>query len=172
MEPEELSDGRLVCSAHKLTICGKCCVDYSFMDDILDEDKEGESDGDELLTEEEMAAFRARMIAKKGKTSKSALGLPLNVLGCACYLPIQGSGCLNCDSLLKEKVKEQKEACASCGKKYALDEYGKGKALNSCKKCLKTKYCSRDCQKADWKAGHQNLCRKVGDKDEMMASES
>jgi hypothetical protein len=63
----ELTDGRLVCSAHRLTVCGKCCVDYSFMDEVLDDGKE-ESDGDELLTEEEMKAFRERMIAKKGAT--------------------------------------------------------------------------------------------------------
>jgi len=65
MEPETLPDGHLVCSAHKLTVCGKCCVDYSFMDDILGDDS-GQSDGDEVMTEEEMAAYRARMIAKKG----------------------------------------------------------------------------------------------------------
>ncbi|KAF5979787.1 ribonuclease H [Fusarium coicis] len=28
----ELDDGRLVCSSHGLVICGRCCVDYSFMD--------------------------------------------------------------------------------------------------------------------------------------------
>ena len=67
----ELPDGRLVCSAHKLTVCGKCCVDYSFMDEVLDDGKE-ESDGDELLTEEEMKAFRERLVAKKG-----AIILPL-----------------------------------------------------------------------------------------------
>jgi len=67
MDFDELPDGRLVCSAHKLTVCGKCCADYSSMDDVLGEDNEEESDGDKEMTEEEMAAFRARMIAKKGK---------------------------------------------------------------------------------------------------------
>jgi hypothetical protein len=36
--PVELPDGRLVCKMHELTICGICTVDYSFMDDILNED--------------------------------------------------------------------------------------------------------------------------------------
>jgi hypothetical protein len=66
-DPIELTDGRLVCSTHRLTVCGKCCVDYSFMFEVSD-DGEEESDGDELLTEEEMKAFRERMIAKKGAT--------------------------------------------------------------------------------------------------------
>jgi len=41
------------------------------MDEVLDDGKE-ESDGDELLTEEEMKAFRERLVAKKG-----AIILPL-----------------------------------------------------------------------------------------------
>ena len=64
--PDELPDGRLICSAHKLTVCGNCCVDYSFMDDVLD-DSPPEPDGGEILTEEEKAASRARTIAKKGE---------------------------------------------------------------------------------------------------------
>jgi hypothetical protein len=91
-DPIELPDGRLVCKAHHLTICGNCCVDYSFMDEILDDDNDEEeeddeeakdddeddeddddgsahSDDEELLTEEEMAAFRARMVARKGMLS-------------------------------------------------------------------------------------------------------
>lgn len=62
----ELPDGRLVCSAHRLVVCGKCCVDYSFMDEVLDDGK-GESDGDEILTEEEMKAFKERLVARKGR---------------------------------------------------------------------------------------------------------
>ena len=37
---DELPDGRLVCSDHKLTVCGKCCVDFSFMEEVLDEDND------------------------------------------------------------------------------------------------------------------------------------
>ncbi|KAK5094575.1 hypothetical protein LTR70_004039 [Exophiala xenobiotica] len=110
------------------------------MDDILGDDL-GQSDGDEEMTGEEMAAFRARMIAKKG--------------------------CYNYDWKLKEKLKEQggMDTCATCGKPYALDDIGKGKPLNKCARCLQTNYCSRDCQKSDWKAGHQKVCTKAGHKD-------
>ncbi|KAI1489611.1 ribonuclease H-like protein [Biscogniauxia mediterranea] len=38
--PCELPDGRLVCGPHGLVICGKCCTDYSFMDDNLSSDVE------------------------------------------------------------------------------------------------------------------------------------
>ncbi|KAI1080084.1 ribonuclease H-like protein [Whalleya microplaca] len=36
--PCELPDGKLVCGPHGLVICGKCCTDYSFMDEDEDED--------------------------------------------------------------------------------------------------------------------------------------
>ncbi|KAF5596049.1 ribonuclease H [Fusarium subglutinans] len=36
--PVELADGRLVCGTHSLVVYGRCCVDYSFMDDVVDED--------------------------------------------------------------------------------------------------------------------------------------
>ncbi|KAK4207590.1 RNase H domain protein [Rhypophila decipiens] len=32
--PCELPDGRLVCGPHGLTVCGKCCVDYNFGNDV------------------------------------------------------------------------------------------------------------------------------------------
>ncbi|KAK4445243.1 ribonuclease H-like domain-containing protein [Podospora aff. communis PSN243] len=38
--PCELPDGRLVCGPHGLVICGRCCVDYSFMDDVRDGNKD------------------------------------------------------------------------------------------------------------------------------------
>ncbi|KAM3559456.1 hypothetical protein MY1884_003452 [Beauveria asiatica] len=44
--PCELPNGRLVCGPHGLVQCGKCCSDYSFMDDVLGEDC-GELEDDE-----------------------------------------------------------------------------------------------------------------------------
>ncbi|UNI23038.1 Ribonuclease H [Purpureocillium takamizusanense] len=43
----ELPSGRLVCRSHGFVVCGVCCVDFSFMDDILDEQGGGDKDGDE-----------------------------------------------------------------------------------------------------------------------------
>ena len=53
--PCELPDGRLVCGPHGLVICGKCCKDYSFMDDILSDTgmDEDEEDGEEDEEDEE-----------------------------------------------------------------------------------------------------------------------
>ncbi|KAI1439017.1 putative ribonuclease H1 [Xylaria sp. CBS 124048] len=48
-EPYELPDGRLVCGSHGLVICGKCCVDYSFMDEINGEDEGGYEDDEEVF---------------------------------------------------------------------------------------------------------------------------
>ncbi|GAP93144.1 putative RNase h domain protein [Rosellinia necatrix] len=44
--PCELPDGRIVCGPHGHIVCGRCCVDYSFMEDILSHDEdEDEDDG-------------------------------------------------------------------------------------------------------------------------------
>lgn len=64
------------------------------------------------------------------------------------------------------------EGCANCGKTHTLDENGKGKALNRCAKCLQAKYCSQGCQRAAWRAGHKNVCKKAGDTDEATASKA
>ena len=37
-EPIELSDGRLVCKLHHLTVCARCTVDYSFIQEQLAEE--------------------------------------------------------------------------------------------------------------------------------------
>lgn len=55
--PCELPDGRLVCGPHGLVHCGKCCTDYSFMDDVLDEHGE-DSDDDEIYDGERSAGER------------------------------------------------------------------------------------------------------------------
>ncbi|KAH7126076.1 putative ribonuclease H1 [Dactylonectria macrodidyma] len=44
--PCELPNGKLVCGPHGLVRCGRCCSDYSFMDDVLGEDR-GDFDDDE-----------------------------------------------------------------------------------------------------------------------------
>lgn len=43
--------------------------------------------------------------------------------------------------------------CRLCGKSEKPD----GSALMTCSRCKRAKYCSRDCQKADWKQ-HRNVC--------------
>ncbi|KAH7305796.1 RNase H domain protein [Stachybotrys elegans] len=45
--PCELPDGRLVCGPHGLVTCGKCCTDYSFMEDVLGEDDEDDEDAED-----------------------------------------------------------------------------------------------------------------------------
>lgn len=50
--PCELPDGRFVCGPHGLSVCGKCCRDYTFMNEDVsshdsddeDEDEDGHSD--------------------------------------------------------------------------------------------------------------------------------
>jgi splicing suppressor protein 51 len=45
-------------------------------------------------------------------------------------------------------------ACETCKKTASAANVD---ALKQCAKCKKTVYCSRECQKADWKA-HKNIC--------------
>jgi hypothetical protein len=62
------------------------------------------------------------------------------------------------DSHQKEKEQrssgEPEGGCSSCGAEKARDGGG---ALRVCGRCHKAKYCSRECQRADWKA-HKPRC--------------
>lgn len=64
MGPVELPDGRLICRPHGLVVCGRCCVDYSFMDEVLeDSDERAEREAEELynqLSPESRAEIDAR----------------------------------------------------------------------------------------------------------------
>ncbi|OTB10065.1 hypothetical protein K445DRAFT_323374 [Daldinia sp. EC12] len=42
--PCELPNGRIVCGPHGLVVCGKCCTDYSFMDEDEEEDEDEDVD--------------------------------------------------------------------------------------------------------------------------------
>jgi len=53
-----------------------------------------------------------------------------------------------------EKQEKSKKKCDYCKKK--ADEV---KKLKKCATCLKTRYCSQECQRADWK-NHKNVCSK------------
>jgi len=44
--------------------------------------------------------------------------------------------------------------CASCGKNKQAD----GGGLLNCARCMKVKYCSRECQRTDWKT-HKSVCK-------------
>ncbi|CAH0055703.1 unnamed protein product, partial [Clonostachys solani] len=46
--PCELPDGRIVCGPHGLVICGKCCMDFSFMDEVRDEADDDDDDDDDF----------------------------------------------------------------------------------------------------------------------------
>lgn len=52
--PCELPNGRLVCGPHGLVQCGRCCTDYSYMDeDDGDEDEDDEDEAFDLSSVEE-----------------------------------------------------------------------------------------------------------------------
>lgn len=51
--PCELTNGRLVCGPHGMVVCGRCCTDYSFMEDVLDDDDDDDEDEDTDMEEEE-----------------------------------------------------------------------------------------------------------------------
>jgi hypothetical protein len=58
---------------------------------------------------------------------------------------------------IRDEVQEGKhgdDACGGCGAK----EGENGSALQSCSKCKKRKYCSKECQKGHWKL-HKKVCQ-------------
>lgn len=69
-EVTELPEGTLVCTEHQLTVCGICCVDHTSLEGKFDDEEEGrkdaQDDDEKPPTAEELAKFRADMIASKG----------------------------------------------------------------------------------------------------------
>lgn len=64
--PVELPDGRLICRPHGLTVCPYCCVDFSFMDEVLeDSGEEFERETNELY-EQLSDGARAEIDARWG----------------------------------------------------------------------------------------------------------
>ncbi|KAF2969163.1 hypothetical protein GQX73_g4407 [Xylaria multiplex] len=72
--PCELPNGRLVCGPHGFVVCGKCCVDYSFMEDVLshseDEDDVLDAETEEMYWELSPES-RAEIDARWGPPSSS-----------------------------------------------------------------------------------------------------
>lgn len=61
--------------------------------------------------------------------------------------------------------KTEVEMCDNCGKVQARAEEGSDthskelkKRLQRCSRCFGVKYCSRECQREHWKAGHKKTC--------------
>jgi ribonuclease HI len=67
-EPIELANGTLVCGAHRQVICGRCCVDYSFVESFEESDSE----------EVETTGF-ARVVGEEGE-GYSAAGMLQQIL--------------------------------------------------------------------------------------------
>ena len=65
--PVELPDGRLVCGLHRLIVCPICTVDYSFMEEIVEENKdlEDEDVSDEVTTNDGPRVGTGRVIPTK-----------------------------------------------------------------------------------------------------------
>ena len=71
--PCELPNRQLVCGPHGLVSCGKCCVDYSFMDDVLSHDSEDEDeDEDEDGDGSEVGAIDLDLAADDSNTTSSS----------------------------------------------------------------------------------------------------
>ena len=56
--PCELPNGRVVCGPHGLVVCGKCCSDYSFMDEVNGLDGEDDDDDSENVDDDSEDEYR------------------------------------------------------------------------------------------------------------------
>lgn len=62
-----------------------------------------------------------------------------------------------CQEQAKQNAaKEEARECQACGNPIAKDH-----TASRCKGCLAVHYCSRACQKADWKAAHKKACERM-----------
>lgn len=61
--------------------------------------------------------------------------------------------------ILSKELPTEKTACAQCGAKQQKDD--PAKALMVCSACKSVWYCSRDCQKVHYKAGHKRVCEEM-----------
>ena len=75
----------------------------------------------------------------------------------------QGCGwaCVDClqraNSTSRSKTNEEEDSCANC---FISEDDMDNVNLKQCAGCRTVKYCSRSCQKADWKE-HRNICKAV-----------
>ncbi|KAJ3284390.1 hypothetical protein HDU76_008307 [Blyttiomyces sp. JEL0837] len=53
--------------------------------------------------------------------------------------------------------------CDGCKKRTNNANGGKASKLQQCARCRRFWYCSQECQRADWKAGHRKSCREPFD---------
>ncbi|KAI0817158.1 hypothetical protein GGR55DRAFT_673000 [Xylaria sp. FL0064] len=71
--PCELPDGRIVCGPHGLVCCGRCCSDYSFMDEIDDESDDEDENG---LLEAEIREMYENLSPEARSLFRSRYGSP------------------------------------------------------------------------------------------------
>uniref|UniRef100_A0A7S2PP54 MYND-type domain-containing protein n=1 Tax=Leptocylindrus danicus TaxID=163516 RepID=A0A7S2PP54_9STRA len=60
---------------------------------------------------------------------------------------------------VEKRIRVGGNVCDACGKTYA--ELGM-KQLKKCTRCMNAFYCSVECQRTQWRAGHKEACRKPG----------
>jgi len=60
---------------------------------------------------------------------------------------------------MKRDMRPSGEECDRCKTRTELQVHH----LNACASCEKAFYCSRECQRKQWKAGHSDHCRKPGE---------
>ena len=56
---------------------------------------------------------------------------------------------------------EKRQAMRQCQHCYQQEDKKKGVILQVCSRCKMKSYCSRDCQAAAWKAGHNKECKRL-----------
>jgi uncharacterized C2H2 Zn-finger protein len=95
-----------------------------------------------------MGSYMDNMVAR----AKTLLGL-----GQSSFMRAQTMSNFGTDAEIVERMSAGGGKCDACGKKA---ESVDGRDLLQCSRCKQAYYCSKACQKHQWKAGHKEACRK------------
>ena len=52
----------------------------------------------------------------------------------------------------------QKAMCGGCGQPFRDDNGSPSMYFKTCSRCRNISYCSKQCQRSDWKEAHRNVC--------------
>ena len=168
------AEGRIYCE-HRREWCSKCTVDNRDTNDIITEQIRL---GRKLTKEEDTALLEASML-RSNKNMEDMIAVvrlrtprlaPMVIQSTSWGTEIIPPHLLHNELIdfvtegkhvAPHSVQLYEYVCSGCGK--AGDSVSKGGVMLLCSRCKEAAYCSKECQKKDWKEGdHKSVCKPPG----------